>query len=126
MTALRPELFDQSALTTRLALLAERAHLIEALEVSDGAAAPVRSDVPDGSGETEHLVAAEQLVVSARLDTMTRATLNEIDAALHRLDSGAYGICSACSEPIPSERLEAVPAAALCMPCQQRHERGLR
>jgi RNA polymerase-binding transcription factor DksA len=126
MTALRHEPFDQVADAARLALLAERAQLIDALELSAGASAPVRSDVPDGSGETEHLVAAEQLMVSARLDTLTRATLDEIDAALLRLDDGSYGICTACGEPIASERLEAVPAAAMCMPCQQDHERHSR
>ena len=126
MTALRQEPSDQAAVAARHALLTERAQLIESLELSDGASTPVRSDVPDGFGETEHLVAAEQLMVSTRLDSITRATLGEIDAALLRLDKGDYGICSVCAEPIPSERLEAVPAAALCMPCQQDHERRSR
>jgi len=125
MTALRQGVSNQAALRARLALLAERAHLLDALEVSDGASAPIRSDVTDGSGETEHLVAAEQLAVSVRVDTMTRLALEEIDAALQRLDDGTYGSCSGCTTPIPPERLEAVPAATLCMPCQQRHERGL-
>lgn len=123
MTTLHPELFGRDALTVRHTLLAERALLLESLDGRDSTAEPARSDVPDGIGETEHLVTAEQLVVSARLDTLTRATLEGIDAALDRLDTGTYGICTGCSEPIPSERLDAMPAAEMCVPC--KHEREL-
>lgn len=38
----------------------------------------------------------------------------EIDEALHRLDAGTYGHCQDCGEPIPDERLEAVPATRYC------------
>jgi len=37
--------------------------------------------------------------------------LAEIEAALHRLDEGTYGIDEVSGEPIESERLEAYPAA---------------
>ena len=41
----------------------------------------------------------------------------EIFCALLRLDAGTYGICEQCSVPIPSERLDAIPYARLCVPC---------
>ena len=37
--------------------------------------------------------------------------LAEIEAALHRLDEGTYGIDEVSGEPIQRERLEAFPAA---------------
>jgi RNA polymerase-binding protein DksA len=41
--------------------------------------------------------------------------LNEIDAALKRIDDGTYGKCTECGKEIGLERLEARPWAALCI-----------
>ena len=48
------------------------------------------------------------------------ATVAEIDQALERIDGGTYGRCVACGELIPAERLQAVPWAALCVPCSAK------
>jgi len=48
------------------------------------------------------------------------STVAEIDQALVRLDEGTYGRCVACGELIPEERLQAVPWAALCVPCSAK------
>ena len=53
-------------------------------------------------------------------------TLRQIDAALARLRAGRYGFCSSCSDPIPLARLRALPFATLCVPCQERQEKGGR
>jgi DnaK suppressor protein len=52
--------------------------------------------------------------------------LYEIAEALKRLESGAYGVCELCEKPIMLERLEAVPFARLCVPCQSQLERQQR
>jgi RNA polymerase-binding transcription factor DksA len=39
----------------------------------------------------------------------TEASLRDVDAAVRRLDEGKYGICEVCGEPVPDERLEALP-----------------
>jgi RNA polymerase-binding protein DksA len=49
--------------------------------------------------------------------------LRDIDAARERLRTGEFGACIDCGAPIPAERLEALPAAARCIDCQQHHER---
>ncbi|TNY38599.1 TraR/DksA family transcriptional regulator [Thermomonospora catenispora] len=54
-----------------------------------------------------------------RFDTL-RKTLEEVEAALARLDAGTYGICEGCNEPIPEGRLEILPYARFCVRCQQR------
>lgn len=41
--------------------------------------------------------------------------LDEIQAALKRMEKGEYGICKVCHQEIPFERLEAVPAAEYCI-----------
>jgi DnaK suppressor protein len=45
--------------------------------------------------------------------------LAEVDAALARLEAGTYGSCTSCGRPIATERLEALPWAALCIDCQR-------
>jgi DnaK suppressor protein len=47
-------------------------------------------------------------------------TVREIDDALRRIDAGVYGNCVECGNPIPRERLDAVPWAALCVPCSSK------
>jgi DnaK suppressor protein len=48
------------------------------------------------------------------------ATVADIDHAMERLDAGTYGRCIVCGTAIPEERLEAVPWAALCVPCSAK------
>ncbi|MEU1852430.1 TraR/DksA C4-type zinc finger protein [Streptomyces sp. NPDC019990] len=43
----------------------------------------------------------------------------EIDAAFARLQQGTYGMCQRCGRSIPVERLEILPYARCCVPCQQ-------
>jgi len=48
-------------------------------------------------------------------------TIEEIDAALARIDAGTYGMCVHCGFAVSRERLEFRPHAAGCVSCQQRH-----
>jgi DnaK suppressor protein len=52
--------------------------------------------------------------------------LGEVEAALARLEAGAYGQCARCGREIAVERLEAIPYAALCISCQSEVERDPR
>ncbi len=45
--------------------------------------------------------------------------LKEVKAAIARLDGDAFGICLRCDEEIPEKRLNALPWAAYCVPCQE-------
>lgn len=66
---------------------------------------------PEGSN-----TAFERAHVSALLDR-TRDHLAAVDQALERLDRGTYGRCASCGEPIPPERLDALPATVTCVRC---------
>ena len=48
--------------------------------------------------------------------------LGDINWALQRLHRGTYGTCERCTAPVPLERLNILPMARLCMPCQRRSE----
>jgi DnaK suppressor protein len=51
------------------------------------------------------------------------AELFEIDHALHKLDEGTYGYDEETGEPIPDERLEALPATRYNVATKQRDEK---
>ena len=51
------------------------------------------------------------------------ALLHEIDAAIGRLESGGYGICTSCGCDIPEQRLLATPTVQTCIACQERIEK---
>ena len=53
-------------------------------------------------------------------------TIEQIEAALRKMDKGIYGICEYCRQPIPKKRIKALPFARYCINCQHstehRHE----
>ena len=49
--------------------------------------------------------------------------LRQIAAAKERMERGDYGECVDCGVDIAFARLEVQPAAARCVPCQERFER---
>jgi DnaK suppressor protein len=53
-----------------------------------------------------------------------REELKAIDRAEARLDDGTYGLSIESGEPVPDERLEAIPWAERTAAEQERYERG--
>ena len=54
-----------------------------------------------------------------------RTMLQLIEEALARIEEGSYGCCAHCGGAMEVKRLEAVPWARHCVPCQEKHDRGL-
>jgi len=54
-----------------------------------------------------------------------RKLLSEIVDALGRIENNTYGICDGNNEPIPRERLRAIPWARYCIACARLSEKGL-
>jgi RNA polymerase-binding transcription factor len=48
-----------------------------------------------------------------------RSNLRDVERALAKMDAGTYGTCERCGNPIPEERLEAIPWALLCIDCKK-------
>ncbi len=63
--------------------------------------------------------------VERALDDEVLAEIQELAAAVARLDAGSYGRCEACHGPIPDERLAAVPATRFCVAHEQEAETHL-
>jgi DnaK suppressor protein len=79
-----------------------------------GDAGDDQADVGAKTFEREHELA---------LTHNARDLLVQNDRALARIDSGTYGTCDSCGEPIGKARLQAFPRATLCVTCKQREER---
>ena len=62
--------------------------------------------------------------VDESLGENAEVIVREIDDALARIDAGTYGTCIRCGQPIPDERLAAVPYAVLCVSCKRDEELG--
>lgn len=75
--------------------------------------AELRTRVPVGPAQEE---------VAETLRRGASVALIGIDAALERMDRGRYGACVTCGMQIAPERLEILPAVALCMDCQRTHD----
>lgn len=73
----------------------------------------------DGGFADSGQVTAERGEVEALAGKLL-ATLEEIDEALQKFANGTYGLCEECGRPIPEARLEAMPAARLCITCASK------
>jgi RNA polymerase-binding transcription factor DksA len=96
----------------RAQLDAEREELSRRLTelTADGAAAP---DFDENFADSAQVAAeqGENLALAATL----RDQLDDVVAALARIDDGTYGRCGVCGNPIAAARLEAVPTASVCI-----------
>lgn len=66
-----------------------------------------------GDGTAEAIGRLTEVGVGESLE----ATRDRIAAALDRIESGTYGLCERCGEPIDPRRLEVAPESVLCIAC---------
>jgi RNA polymerase-binding transcription factor DksA len=72
---------------------------------------------PDGSPLSLQRTLARALVEQAAKD------LDAADNACRRVVEGTYGVCERCGREIPPTRLDALPAARTCVPCERESGR---
>ena len=109
---------------TRHRLASERVQTLERLSSLTGDHDAMVAASLDTNADDEHdpegaTIAFERSQIGA-LVRQVRHHLGEVDAALSRLDAGTYGTCEGCGGPVAPERLEALPAARLCIRCAAR------
>jgi DnaK suppressor protein len=75
-------------------------------------------------GDESHVDVGKEM--SFQFMSRRSSELRQIKDALVRIDSGEYGICDECENPIRFERLKILPFAQLCRSCQQDSERKER
>ncbi|MHB8263706.1 MAG: TraR/DksA family transcriptional regulator [Acidimicrobiales bacterium] len=64
-------------------------------------------------------VTAERGEVEALVGKLVE-TLEQVDSAISKLVNGTYGICESCGNRIEEPRLEAKPAARMCIVCASK------
>ena len=105
-----------------------RGLLIEDRAATQGLIADLRRDVEtivaarrsvstDDEHDPEGVTLAFELSQTESLINRATDRLAQIDAAVARLEAGAYGTCEVCGAPIGTARLEARPAARTCINC---------
>lgn len=108
---------DAPSVDLRAQLEQERDVLVQQLAelgVGEGARIDYDSNFADSSQVTAERGEAEALAASLR------ETLDEVEYALGKLEGGTYGVCEGCEQRISPARLEAMPAARLCMDCASK------
>jgi DnaK suppressor protein len=113
LDAVRSELASEASV---LRADIERAESDIASRLGDavGDAGDDQADVGAKTFEREHELA---------LTHNSRELLAQNERALSRIETGTYGTCESCGEPIGKARLQAFPRATLCVTCKQREER---
>lgn len=86
------------------AMLVLRDHLVEDMFLRIAAAVkPLEACATDPAD-----FASDELLRSLTVSLLS-GDIHEVDAAMHRICSGTYGICERTGMPIPAERLRAIP-----------------
>jgi DnaK suppressor protein len=104
----------------RALLDAEKARLIQNSQES------IKTDL---SIEKEDLADETDLAVTElhqhfvfKMRDRERSHLNQIHAALNRIDQGTFGECGDCGDRIEPRRLEANPFTIVCISCKELQE----
>ncbi|MFO7591867.1 MAG: TraR/DksA C4-type zinc finger protein [Acidimicrobiia bacterium] len=103
--------------TVRAQLEQERDRLRDRLHEL-GPTADAELSFDDGFADTSQ-VTAERGEIEALASSLTES-LHEVEDALGKVDAGTYGDCESCGQTIAAARLEAKPAARLCIACASK------
>ena len=75
----------------------------------------VATQAHDSLDQAQTDIVMDQTVRAINADWQTT---KEVRTALSRVQSDAYGFCEECGDRIPARRLDAIPWASRCAPCQ--------
>lgn len=114
------ELTDEQIDELRAALEALRDELSAALDQARDGTKPVSLDQPIGRVSRVDALQQQQMAQANRRNVELR--LAQVRQALAAVESGEYGYCRKCEEPIGYGRLRSRPEAPFCVECQRGRE----
>ena len=103
-------------------LIEQRDALLEVSESSKESANTVELD-QTRVGRISRMDALQAQAMAKESNRRRQLALQRIDSALKRIEADDYGYCAVCDEQIMVDRLEADPAALLCIGCASKAER---
>jgi DnaK suppressor protein len=120
---LKPEKLDKKTTGRfRKILLKERERIIGDVRQMDESSKEMGQDGIQDIGDEAATVYNKQILLT--LNENERMRLRDLDEALDRIESGTYGICEECGDPVGLKRLEVRPVAKYCVPCLTQLEKG--
>jgi DnaK suppressor protein len=125
MNTLRSQLDAAFVERQRQYLLRLRANLVAAAAGAESDEADVRGDRAGGAMESEEdAQELDALERDGNLVVRDVERLERVDRALQKIAEGTYGLSESSGEPIPRERLEAVPEALCTLREEEVRERS--
>jgi len=106
----------------RRKLLQLRAELRASEQAGNADADTVELD-QQRQGRLSRMDALSAQAMTLETQRRRRAALRRCEAALGRIETGAYGLCVRCDEDIDPRRLAFDPTLLLCIACASRDER---
>lgn len=105
----------------RKVLLEEREKVVRQLkELGSDENGDLRPDLDFGEGFADAAaVTSERTEVIGIVETL-KHQLDDVDAAVSKLDDGTYGTCHSCGKEIGTARMEARPTSLYCVDCKTR------
>ena len=100
----------------RKALERQRGELEEMSAAAAQERRPVELD-QQSVGRLSRMDALQVQAMAQAVDARRQGRLQRIEAALGRIDDGAYGYCVECGEEIPPKRLAIEPTIERCVEC---------
>lgn len=93
-----------------------RQSLMEEVQAKYAASREIgETNAPDLADVSSNSYSREMLL---NLSEAHHRQMQDIDAALARLESGEYGICAGCGENISPRRMEVRPFSRYCIDCK--------
>jgi DnaK suppressor protein len=90
--------------------------LTRSMKTTSRAARPVKLD-QTAVGRLSRMDAIQNQSLTKGLQEREQVKAAQLTEALQRLETGTYGICTACGEPIAFERLLLFPETQTCSRC---------
>lgn len=94
----------------------------ELMEEVDRTVHHMRDEAANFPDPNDRATQEEEFALELRTRDRERKLIKKIDESLLALDSGNYGYCEICGVEIGIRRLEARPAATLCIDCKTLDE----
>lgn len=116
----KPAVDAQWQAEMREALATQRQRLLAVVQTTQAQMAEKSGDLADVSDRASEGFEDE---LDMGLMAIEAAQLEDIEAAIRRIDDGSYGLCANCGKAIPRKRLEVLPFARRCLACEGENER---
>ena len=104
--------------TYKDALLRKRLEILEA-----GGGKPLHASMDNNTRQgdmADQSSGNNEVHIQLKLKQTDAKILQAIEEALGRLESGTYGVCRDCGEPVAQARLNAIPWTRVCIACKQK------